>query len=246
MPEPSRSPDHPRIPGDYGIDRPAVAAAFALLIALAGAFVVTGALSDEPLAAVGPLIAVLFFVVGLGITVRSGRVGKPRLWAGLLDDLDLTGDERILDIGCGRGFVLIAAASRLSSGSAVGIDIWRTKDQSGNSLASCERNIETAGVSDRAEVHTADATALPFDTASFDVVLASLSIGAIALPRERERAIAEIVRVLRPGGRVAVLDVRATDKIADLMARAGLVEVTRSGAQLSMYPPAYRITASRP
>ncbi len=42
----------------------------------------------------------------------------------LLDQLPIQGNERILDIGCGRGLLLIGAAQRLTTGKAIGIDIW--------------------------------------------------------------------------------------------------------------------------
>ncbi|MGH3768868.1 MAG: SAM-dependent methyltransferase [Pseudonocardiaceae bacterium] len=52
--------------------------------------------------------------------------GKVRVWEDELDRLSLRGDEQLLDLGCGRGAVLIAAAQRLPAGRAVGVDLWRT------------------------------------------------------------------------------------------------------------------------
>ena len=57
---------------------------------------------------------------------------------GRLDELGLRGDERVLDIGCGRGAVLIAVAHRLPRGRAAGADIWQLRDQTGNSRAATE------------------------------------------------------------------------------------------------------------
>ena len=71
--------------------------------------------------------------------------GKLSVWKGLLDDLDLRGDEHVLDIGCGRGAVLISAAHRLPRGRATGADIWRLRDQTGNSQAAAERNAMVEG-----------------------------------------------------------------------------------------------------
>lgn len=51
--------------------------------------------------------------------------GKRALWARLLDELGLRGDEQVLDVGCGRGAVLMAVARRLPAGRAVGADVWR-------------------------------------------------------------------------------------------------------------------------
>ena len=60
------------------------------------------------------------------------RRGKFVEWEHLLDNLHLPDDERILDIGCGRGAVLTAVARKLTTGRIAGIDIWSRKNQSGN------------------------------------------------------------------------------------------------------------------
>lgn len=60
------------------------------------------------------------------------KVGKLRSRDRLLDGLALRGDETVLDVGCGRGLLLIGAAKRLTTGTAVGVDIWQTEDLSGN------------------------------------------------------------------------------------------------------------------
>src|SRR5262249_24546044 len=101
----------------------------------------------------------------------TSRRGKFVVWAKLLDQLNLLGDERILDIGCGRGAVLLMAAQHLATGRAVGIDLWKRGDQSGNSFESTLRNATAEGVADRIDLHTAEMTALPFEDDSFDLVL---------------------------------------------------------------------------
>jgi cyclopropane fatty-acyl-phospholipid synthase-like methyltransferase len=69
----------------------------------------------------------------------------------LLDSLDLRGDEHVLDLGCGRGAVLLMAAQRLTIGRAVGVDLWKTSDQSGNAEAATRRNADAEGVADRVD-----------------------------------------------------------------------------------------------
>ncbi len=66
--------------------------------------------------------------------------GKFAVWADVLDELCLRGNEDVLDVGCGRGAVLLLAAHRLPEGKAVGADIWRRRDQSGNSPLAAEHN----------------------------------------------------------------------------------------------------------
>jgi hypothetical protein len=65
-------------------------------------------------------------------------------------------------------------------GRAVGVDLWRGVDQSGNSAEATRRNAIAEGVADRVELHTGDITALPFAENSFDVVVSSLAIHNIS------------------------------------------------------------------
>jgi len=167
------------------------------------------------------IMAVL--AVAAGYFYSTGP-GKLSVWKELLDELDLRGDEHVLDIGCGRGAVLISAAHRLPRGRATGADIWRLRDQTGNTRASAEGNAMAEGVSERVEFVDADARDLPFPPGSFDVVLSNLTISNIHGSQERARALREAVRVLRPGGRMRVVDDRA-DRYAPILHSAGCVDV---------------------
>src|SRR5262245_65623978 len=102
--------------------------------------------------------------------VYATRAGKFAVWAELLDRLELKGDERLLDIGCGRGAVLLMAAQCLPRGRAVGVDVWSSTDQSGNAEEVTRQNAALEGVAECVELHTADMRQLPFDDDSFDVV----------------------------------------------------------------------------
>jgi SAM-dependent methyltransferase len=160
--------------------------------------------------------------VGLGVLTAGGlystRRGKFEVWTEVLDQLGLRGDEHVLDIGCGRGAVLLLAAGRVPSGRAVGADIWLSRDQSGNSRASAERNALLEGVADRVELVHADARDLPFDPGAFDVVVSSLVFHNIAGDDGRGRALQEAVRVLHPGGQLRIVDFRADRYIEPLQA----------------------------
>ncbi|GLW67873.1 hypothetical protein Kpho02_01720 [Kitasatospora phosalacinea] len=151
--------------------------------------------------------------LGAGLLVQAGMYlhttlhGKLRVWERELDALQLRGDERLLDLGCGRGAVLIGAARRLPRGRAVGVDLWATKDQSGNTPAATLANATAAGVRDRIEVHTADITELPFPDGDFDLVTSALVIHNIPTAPARLRAVDEALRVLRPGGRLLLADI---------------------------------------
>src|SRR3546814_17765391 len=86
--------------------------------------------------------------------------------------------------------------------------IWRSEDQARNSPEATLRNMRLEGVSERVEVRTADARDLPFDAGSFDVVISSWALHNIAGRDERQRALIEIVLVLKPGCRLLLIYIR--------------------------------------
>jgi SAM-dependent methyltransferase len=95
---------------------------------LAFTFTVTAAFVSRRLAPLAGSAVLLFCV---GFFVHTTRRGKFLVWHDLIDDLRLHGTERILDLGCGRGAVLLSVARRLTTGHAFGIDIWSRTDQGG-------------------------------------------------------------------------------------------------------------------
>jgi ubiquinone/menaquinone biosynthesis C-methylase UbiE len=125
------------------------------------------------------------------------------------------------------------------------MDLWRPIDQSGNSAEATQRNAVAEGVADRIELHTGDMTALPFEDAGFDLVLSSLAIHNISGRAGREKAISEAVRVLRPGGRLMIVDVRATRPYQTQLAKIGMNNVARRwlGWRFGM---ASLVTATKP
>jgi arsenite methyltransferase len=176
-------------------------------------------------------VATMGIVATLGVAASyfySSGPGKLSVWKELLDELDLRGDEHVLDIGCGRGAVLISAAHRLPRGRVTGVDIWRLRDQTGNTRASAERNAMAEGVSERVEFVDADARDLPFPPGSFDVVLSNLTFNNIHGSQERARALREAVRVLRPGGGMRVVD-EGAHRYAPIVQNAGCVDVEVRG-----------------
>jgi ubiquinone/menaquinone biosynthesis C-methylase UbiE len=213
-------------PGHYGIDGGNIGVPMFVVVEAALMGVMGWALRRRR-----PVAASLAGVAGLGVSVvaagylySSGR-GKLSTWAEILDELRLSGSEHILDVGCGRGAVLMLAAHRVPAGRAVGADIWRRRDQSGNSRAAAERNAILEGVDERITLVEADARSLPFASESFDILVSSLTFSNIPTEEGREQALSEAVRVLRGDGRLRIVDDRA-DRYVDTLRRAGCTEVT--------------------
>ncbi len=115
-----------------------------------------------------------------------------------LDLLDIPPGAHVLDVGCGSGAVTREVARRVDRrGRAVGLD------PSPALLAVARDLAQDAGLGDCVEFREGDALRLPFPDGSFDVVLCVTVLSHV--PRA-EVAIPEMARVLRPGGRLGVLD----------------------------------------
>jgi ubiquinone/menaquinone biosynthesis C-methylase UbiE len=173
----------------------------------------------------------------------SSRVGKRREAGRLLDSVPWRGDEEVLDVGCGHGLLLVEAAKRLRTGRVVGVDVWSQKDQWRNGPEATLLNALRAGVADRVEVRDADARDLPFRGQSFDVVVSSLVVHNIHSRDERLLAVQEMVRVLKPGGRLAILDILRTGEYSKALTEEGMQEVQRSAPRPLFMPNARSLIA---
>ena len=221
---------------DYGIDAPgvirnlAVCGGASLLVAV---LALTGVLPRELTLTPAQDVRIGFPLVPMGLSAGlslvatacwmyfGARYGKVAERDKLLDQLDWKGDERVLDVGCGRGLILVGAARRLKTGSAVGVDIWNAQDLSGNRADVPLRNAALEGVAERVSVKTADMRTLPFPDGHFDVVVSRAAIHNLDSADARKAAIREIARVLAPGGRALIVDIRHHGEYASTFAAQG-------------------------
>lgn len=237
---------------DYGLDAPGIM--FGLLAAGAALCLAAAAVGDvwPGGGSLAAALAVLLLVAGvvplmLGCSMAAyGALGKMRARDLMLGRVPWAGDEQVLDIGTGAGLLLIGAAKHLTTGSALGIDLWSSKDLTNNAPSSAERNIQAEGVADRARVITGDARALPIADGTVDRVLSLLCLHNIEPKAEQRRACQEIARVLKPGGVALIGDYVPTTGYAHAFADAGLTVVSSRGCHITALGPLWIVQAGRP
>lgn len=127
--------------------------------------------------------------------VLEAKMGKPE--PRLLELLQLTGEQRVLDAGCGSGFHSLLLAEALPEGGVVAVDI------SPEMLDQLRKNAARRGLADRVEVLQADGLALPLEDASVDRALSAAVWHHLDDPQQ---ACSELARALRPGGRAVISD----------------------------------------
>jgi SAM-dependent methyltransferase len=182
-----------------------------------------------PLWVISLAIGAYLLIMAVGMLNYSLR-GKLRIRDRVLQSIAWSGHERVLDAGCGRGLLLVGAAQRLTDGKAIGVDRWVRGAVSGNGPEAALRNAELAGVADRVEVREGDARKLLFPDASFDVALSNFVLHELDTPAERAQMLSEITRILKPGGRVALVDFIFTSGAERALRAQGIQDARREPA----------------
>ena len=188
--------------GNYGVDSPLIVGTLCIL-GLAGVGVAY--LLSSAWRWVG-YVAGVYFLLGAAGMLFYSKVGKLTLRERLLDQIQWKGNERVLDVGCGRGLLTVGAARRLLNGKVVGLDVWKRGAITGNRAHAVLENARIEHVSDRVEVKEGDARELPFGNETFDVVVSNFVVHEMNSRQDREAMMSEVARVLKPGGQVALVD----------------------------------------
>lgn len=184
--------------------------------------------------------------LGVGaFMVWSSRVAKLGLRDRLLDALELKGDEKVLDVGCGRGLMMIGAAKRLKTGKVTGVDVWNPVDLSGNSADAAKQNVKIEGVGDKVRVDTGDARKLVYPDGHYDAVVSTLAIHNIEDSTGRDQAIREMWRVLKPGGRLVIFDLFHGRHYAEVLRASGAADVSVSGTMWLWCVPSRTLIARK-
>ncbi len=128
--------------------------------------------------------------------------------------------ETVLDIGCGAGMDLLLAAGRTGpAGHAIGVDMTDAM------IERARKSADEAGMP-QVEVRKGDATSLPVANGSVDVVISN---GVLNLVPEKERGFAEIIRILKPGGRLHLADIALDVELEEDARRKFLLQVATWG-----------------
>ena len=180
------------------------------------------------------LFAVLA-VLGVGFGAMAGwmfwssRTVKIALRDQILDAISWSGDEKVLDVGCGRGLMLIGAARRLKAGKATAVDNWTDSDTTAETAVA---NAKAEGVGDKVKIENSDLRRLPYQANSFDVVTSGLALHNLAEASDRAKALDEMLRVVKPGGQVVVWDIRVAAEALQHFQQAGAEIASQSGLSL--------------
>lgn len=140
-----------------------------------------------------------YYYIRLMDMIRGGREDDPAQYRAVFDALGVAAGESALDVGCGTGGSVRALATRFpEAGLVVGIDKSETMVAEARARTAAA---PPAGACAPVEFRVADAHELPFPDASFD---AAYSLRVFEIIGDPRAALAEMARVLRPGGRVVV------------------------------------------
>src|SRR5215813_6221328 len=244
---------------DYGIDSPVIVASLFILSGIGfGAALVWYLFRERPLIGeIAFVTAGIYFFLGAAGMLRYSKIGKLRIREEILESIMWRGDEIALDVGCGRGLLLVGAACRLTTGQAVGLDRWVARSLIDNRPEAALDNARLEGVLDRVEVTRGDVRQLPFGEDSFDVVVSNFVVHEVNNRAEREQILREMVRVLKPGGRLALVDFIFTGECVGVLQGIGIADAKRArvGSSFSFWFGAvinfglvqtYQVTGSKP
>ncbi len=237
----------------YGIDDPrtivelVVAGGLSVAVGLiiSAYTAATDARAAETALLVGPGVGFLILVVAAAL-YWSSRLGKVREMTRIINDLPWGGGEVVLDLGCGRGLAMVAAAKRLEAGIAIGVDTWPKKRVSGNDPRSVLANASQEKVDARISAVKGSSLELPLASKSVDVILSGVAIHSLVSRKNRVALFAEMARVLKDGGRVGILDAGNGSEYSRLLDGAGLRDIEMHRLRFSSFPPFHIVLARKP
>lgn len=208
------------------------------LVAVGAALLIQNRIATAAMLIVGAFLFFPFLIVWL--VIRSIRQMRLTLRDRMVSQVNWHGDEQVLDVGTGSGITLIGCAKHLTTGKAIGIDIW-DPNAGGGTPEIFWKNVHANELADRVDLQRVDARQMPYEDESFDVIVSSFAVHHMGSPADIQRATQEMIRVLKPGGKIIICDVTwALQTCETTLRQAKLTEVARVGRVVN------RLTAKKP
>ena len=233
-------PNSPVEKTNYGIDAPGVirnifiGSFMSILLAIFALYLKNPYINIQP---------VTFLGIGLSCALSGflmllySLYGKYKYRNHLLNLINWTGREQVLDIGTGRGLLMVGAAKRLTSGRSIGIDIWNQQDLTKNEAGNALKNARLEGVLEKVQVESQNVMSMNFSDECFDVVLSNLCLHNIYQKDGRKKACHEIYRVLKPGGMAVISDFRYIHEYRATFSSLGMRVAYQSTGYFNTFPP---------
>ena len=162
----------------------------------------------------------------------GGRL-MAKVHANLLQHLEPNSQGRVLDVGCGSGALAVATAMACPDAQVTGVDPFDAGAPA--TAAQCEANAQAEDVAAQCTFVQGDLAELPFEDASFDVVVSNLAYHK-APQKDKTALVLESLRVLKPGGAFVLqdtFDARRTfgkpEELVGALQQAGVSEVHYEG-----------------
>ncbi|MBN1535785.1 MAG: methyltransferase domain-containing protein [Anaerolineales bacterium] len=143
------------------------------------------------------LISGYFIIAWIIFSSRFGNL-QDKIQELVVSHIDWKGNGKVLDIGCGNAPLTIKLAKKYPEAEIIGMDYWgKNWDYS---MQFCTANAEIAGVEKQISFKQGSASRLPFEDASFDLVVSNLVFHEVQDVKDKRVSIQEALRVLKPGG----------------------------------------------
>jgi SAM-dependent methyltransferase len=166
------------------------------------------ALATSPFAAIPLVVGVLLITPAMiaWFVLRNIRLRRMNIRERIASEINWRGDEMVLDVGVGSGITLFGCAKNLTTGKAIGIDIYHPH-AGGGTPEIFWKNAANEGVTEQVELQQVDARDMPYEDATFDVIVSTGAFHHIGDSTSRQRAANEVIRTLKPGGKILVKDI---------------------------------------